>query len=122
MKQVAAAIARMGAAEAAAFEAGRGVEITLDNGDRIAIEAADVTVQRIPREGLVVAAEGEIVIAIETTLTPELVEEGLAREFVSRVQNLRKAASRARRSSWPRTDATPRNSSSRAPASCTRDA
>ncbi len=92
MKQVAAAIARMGAAEAAAFEAGRGVEITLDNGDRIAIEAADVTVQRIPREGLVVAAEGEIVIAIETTLTPELVEEGLAREFVSRVQNLRKAA------------------------------
>ena len=92
MKQVAAAVARMGAAESAAFAAGRTVGVDLGNGNRIELEAGEVTVQRTPREGLVVAAEGEIVIAIETALTPALVEEGLAREFVSRVQNLRKSA------------------------------
>ena len=92
MKQVAAAVARMGAGEAAAFAAGRSVNVDLGGGNAFALEAADVTVQRTPREGLVVAAEGEIVIAIETALTPALVEEGLAREFVSRVQNLRKSA------------------------------
>ena len=52
----------------------------------------DVLVTRIPKEGLVVASEGETVVAIETALTPELVAEGLAREFVSRVQAMRKEA------------------------------
>ncbi len=52
----------------------------------------DVIVTRTSKPGLVVASEGEIVVALETTLTKELVTEGLAREFVSHVQAARKAA------------------------------
>ena len=49
-------------------------------------------VTRTPKAGLVVASDGPVVVGLETALTPELVAEGLAREFVSHVQNLRKEA------------------------------
>ena len=58
----------------------------------IAITADDVLVTRSPKEGLVVASEGAVVVGLETALTPELVAEGLAREFVSHVQSMRKEA------------------------------
>ena len=80
MKAVAAAIAAMkGFSGCATVE---GVEISSD----------DVLVTRSPKAGLVVASEGEIVVGLETALTPELVAEGNAREFVSRVQAMRKEA------------------------------
>ncbi len=44
------------------------------------------------RSGLVVASEGAYLAALKTDLTPELLREGLAREFVRRVQDLRKQA------------------------------
>ena len=44
--------------------------------------------QRTPNPGLAVASEGDLVIALDTNLTPELVSEGLARELVNRIQNL----------------------------------
>ena len=80
MKAVAAAIAAMkGFAGSATVE---GVEIAAD----------DVLVTRAPKAGLVVASEGATVVGLETALTPELVAEGLAREFVSHVQAMRKEA------------------------------
>ena len=52
----------------------------------------DVTISAQSIEGwLVESAEG-LTVALDTTLTPELVNEGLAREFVNRVQNMRKDA------------------------------
>ena len=80
MKAVAAAIAAMKSFEGTATV--EGVELS----------AEDVLVTRTPRAGLVVASEGAVVVGLETALTPELVAEGLAREFVSHVQNMRKAA------------------------------
>jgi len=91
MKAVAAAVAALPSEQAAALAAGRAVTCIVA-GAAVTLEAGDVTVQRTPREGLVVAAEGNVLVAIETTLTPALVAEGLAREFVSKVQNLRKEA------------------------------
>jgi isoleucyl-tRNA synthetase len=91
MKLAAAAIAALPAAESALLAAGRPVSVSIDGAPE-RIDAADVVVQRTPREGLVVAAEGSVIVAIETKLTPELVCEGLAREFVSKIQNLRKEA------------------------------
>ena len=80
MKAVAAAIAGMkGFAGAATVE---GVDVSAD----------DVLVTRTPKAGLVVASEGAVVVGLETALTPELVAEGNAREFVSHVQNMRKEA------------------------------
>ena len=56
------------------------------------VSADDVLVTRTPKAGLVVASEGSVVVGLETALTPELVAEGNAREFVSHVQNMRKEA------------------------------
>ena len=83
MKQVAAAIA------ASAVD-GLGEKAVVLEGIEIAPE--DVIVTRSPKDGLVVASEGTAVVALETALTPALVAEGLAREFVSHVQSMRKEA------------------------------
>jgi len=52
----------------------------------------EVEVKALAKEGFAVAEEGPYVVALVTELTPELVQEGLAREFVRRVQDLRKSA------------------------------
>lgn len=87
MKAVAAAIADM-------REEGRGMreEGWTKEIEGVAITADDVLVTRSPKEGLVVASEGAVVVGLETALTPELIAEGLAREFVSHVQSMRKEA------------------------------
>jgi isoleucyl-tRNA synthetase len=62
------------------------------SGVPVAISREDVTIAAQSIEGwLVESAEG-LTVALDTTLTPELVSEGLAREFVNRVQNMRKDA------------------------------
>ena len=58
----------------------------------IELAEEDVQVIRKPKAGLVVASQGAIVVGLETALTPELVAEGNAREFVSHVQSMRKEA------------------------------
>jgi isoleucyl-tRNA synthetase len=63
--------------------------VTVD-GEAVELNADDVVIERIPREGLVVASQGLVVIALETKLTPELIQEGIAREIVNRLQNKRK--------------------------------
>jgi len=91
MKAVAAAIAGLSSAQAAALAAGREVQLEVA-GEGVTLTAEDVVAQRTPKAGMVVASEGDVIVGLETALTPELVQEGLAREFVSRVQNLRKDA------------------------------
>ena len=91
MKAAAAAVAAMPAAAAVANAAGQVVTIELDGAPET-LEGGSVILQRTPREGLVVAAEENVIVALETALTPALVSEGLAREFVSKVQGLRKDA------------------------------
>ncbi len=86
MKAVAAAIANMGNGE---LGTGNGWTKEIEG---VVISADDVLVTRSPKEGLVVASEGAVVVGLETALTPELVAEGLAREFVSHVQSMRKEA------------------------------
>ncbi|HPI71807.1 MAG TPA: isoleucine--tRNA ligase [bacterium] len=62
------------------------------DGHEYRIEATDITVQTENRAGLLAATEGDLTVAVETLLTEELTYEGLAREFVNRVQNMRKEA------------------------------
>jgi isoleucyl-tRNA synthetase len=62
------------------------------NGDSYRVLPEEVEVKALAREGFAVAEEGAYVAALVTDLTPELVQEGLAREFVRRVQDLRKTA------------------------------
>ena len=62
----------------------------LANGETIelSLEDAEITSQDIP--GWTVASEGAITVALDVTLTEDLKQEGIAREFVNRIQNLRK--------------------------------
>ena len=92
MKAVAAAIAALPSAQAAALARGEAASLALPDGTAAEISPDEVSIVRTPKAGLVVGAQGEIVAALETTLTPELVREGIAREFVKNVQNLRKEA------------------------------
>ena len=87
MKAVAAAIAALSPSHLLTFSPSH--PLTLEG---IELAEEDVIVTRKPKAGLVVASEGAIVVGLETALTPELVAEGNAREFVSHVQNLRKEA------------------------------
>ena len=88
MKSVAAAIAKGGFGEDKLF--GGSVEAVEVEG--VEVTRADVLVTRSPKAGLVVASQDAVVVGIETALTPELIAEGNAREFVSHVQNMRKEA------------------------------
>jgi len=89
MRQVASAISSLPAETLAELASGNPASVSID-GDEISLDPEDVIVERIPREGLVVASEGALVVALETKLDDALVEEGLAREFVNKVQNMRK--------------------------------
>jgi len=71
--------------------AGESVRITVDGID-YDIQPDEVEVRAEAHAGLTVASDGPYLAALTTDLTPELVSEGLAREFVRRVQELRKRA------------------------------
>jgi isoleucyl-tRNA synthetase len=70
---------------------GKSLRVAVD-GVSFEIESGDVEVKAQARGGFAIAEEGAYVVALETTLTPELVREGQAREFVRRVQELRKSS------------------------------
>lgn len=86
------AILAMNAEEAAkTLQSGNPLEVTVD-GVGYAILAEEVEVKAQAKTGFAVAEDGAYVAALVTDLTPALVAEGLAREFVRRVQDLRKSA------------------------------
>ncbi|MEX2088718.1 MAG: DUF5915 domain-containing protein, partial [Bacteroidota bacterium] len=60
------------------------------NGAEYAITREDIEILHEDLKGWMVESDGPVTVALDTELTEELVEEGLAREFVSRVQNIRK--------------------------------
>ena len=86
------AILAMNAEEAAhTLLEGKSLRVQV-NGDSYDVQPEEVEVKALAKQGFAVAEEGAYVAALVTELTPELVQEGLAREFVRRVQDLRKAA------------------------------
>jgi isoleucyl-tRNA synthetase len=90
--EVRKAILAMDAQESAqALLNGEAIKVTVDKED-LEILPDEIEVRAEARSGLEVASEGAYLAALKTDLTPELVREGLAREFVRRVQDLRKQA------------------------------
>ena len=75
------------------FQAGLGVTVELDDeGPAVELLPDEIEVRTHGREGYAVAEEKGVVVAVDVTLTPELVQEGLARDLVRRVQTMRKDA------------------------------
>jgi isoleucyl-tRNA synthetase len=76
---------------AAKLQAGEPVAVTID-GEAIQLSGEEVSVEINPREGYEVSREGDYLVAVDVTLTDDLIQEGLARELVRRIQSLRKDA------------------------------
>jgi isoleucyl-tRNA synthetase len=89
MKDAAALIEKFGAREAATLLAGKTVPLTV-GGKKIELDEESVIIQRLEKENLKVANDGSLTVAIDPTLTPELVQEGLIRDLVRGIQSLRK--------------------------------
>ena len=70
---------------------GKTISIQIE-GQVVELGSDDVIVERKPKEGIVVASLNNLVVALETDLTQDLIREGLAREFVHNIQSMRKVA------------------------------
>lgn len=92
MKAVAAKINDLGNEEITTFEQDGVIELSLDNGETVRISSDELEIQRTGLKGWSVETEKGITVAVDTELTPELIQEGLSREFVNRIQNMRKEA------------------------------
>lgn len=72
------------------LKAGESVRVSLA-GEDFGFTHEDVLISISPKEGFDVATENNLFIVLDTSLTQELIDEGYAREFISRVQQMRKA-------------------------------
>ncbi len=89
MKQLANVIRNFSSEEIAEFEKNGKIEIDVE-GNKIELTKDDVEIVSQQIEGWLVESEDGITVAIDTELDEELIAEGYAREFVNRVQNIRK--------------------------------
>lgn len=91
MKGVAAAIGQMTGEQINTLEATGELTIAVgDGGEDVTLTGDDVVIATEDIPGWKVASDGELTVALDVTVTPELAKEGLARELVNRIQNLRK--------------------------------
>ena len=89
MKGVAAAMASLEQSQIAQLENEGKLQIVVEGQD-IDVEAADVEIISEDIPGWLVANEGNLTVALEVQLTDSLRKEGLARELINRIQNIRK--------------------------------
>ncbi len=89
MKAAAAAFSNFTQADISAMERDGNFNLTLE-GETINIERTEVEILVDDLPGMLVAIDGRFTVALDVTLNPELKEEGLARELINRIQNLRK--------------------------------
>ena len=89
MKEIAAAVSKWTNEEIAFFEKNNGSSIFLENKEiKLSLEDVEITTADVP--GWEIATNGTITVALDISLTNELLEEGVSRDFVNKVQNKRK--------------------------------
>jgi isoleucyl-tRNA synthetase len=95
MKEIAAAFGTLGQAEISAIQsaetAGEAYTLALPGGD-VVLQVGDYQISSEDMPGWLVASEGSLTVALDVELTEALRLEGLARELVNRIQNLRKSS------------------------------
>jgi isoleucyl-tRNA synthetase len=89
MKTASARISQMTDDEIRIFEQQGFINFPIDGND-IRIERGEIEIIAEDVEGWLVSSEGGVIVALDTSLSKELISEGIAREFVNRIQNLRK--------------------------------
>lgn len=90
MKDVNLAVTSMSQAQIAELEKNGTLSLGLPNGENVVVELEDVEIFSEDIPGWTVANEGSLTVALDITVTDELRNEGVARELVKRIQNLRK--------------------------------
>ncbi len=90
MKEVKTAIEALGQEHIAAFEAAGGLDLTLAEGDTVSLTTEDVVIGSEDIKGWLVASENSLTVALDVNLTDALLQEGLARELINKLQRLRK--------------------------------
>lgn len=90
MKAIAAEVAKMTSHDIAVFEKSGSFELTLPDATKIVLAPEDAEIQSEDIPGWLVANEGALTVALDINVTPELKEEGIARELINRIQNIRK--------------------------------
>ena len=89
MKLIAGAINQFSSADIAKIEQNGNFELDI-NGKNITLVLDDVEITSQDIEGWLVANEGQLTVALDVTINDDLRKEGIARELVNRIQNLRK--------------------------------
>jgi isoleucyl-tRNA synthetase len=89
MKAVAQAVNNFTAGDIKNIEQNGILDVEI-NGKSITLEKSDVEITSQDIEGWLVASQGTLTVALDVTLTDDLKKEGIARELVNRIQNLRK--------------------------------
>ena len=89
MKGVAAAVAELSQEQISELEANGSITVQAEGQDAV-VELADVEVISEDIPGWLVSNEGNLTVALEIELTDELRQEGMARELINRIQNIRK--------------------------------
>lgn len=90
MKSVAQAISEMTQPQIIALEQNGSITIEA-TGTPVTVELTDVEIRNEDIPGWLVANEGSVTVALDVTVTEELRHEGIARELVNRIQNIRKS-------------------------------
>lgn len=91
MQEVAKRIQHFNNDDITVLEAGNIINIDI-NEETFEIKYDDIIIQRNQKEGMVAESKDGLTVALDTELSRELIEEGLAREFINRVQTMRKEA------------------------------
>lgn len=89
MKEISQAVAGLNQDAIFEFEVSGKMSLQL-NGETIELDAEDLTIQSEDIPGWTVASEAGITVALDINVTEDLKKEGFARDFVNRIQNLRK--------------------------------
>ena len=89
MKSVSQAIAAMSPAQIRDYLQQGSIELEVEQ-EPTRFENEEILVQRNQKEGLLVETDNLLTVALDTEINEELMQEGLAREFVNKVQNMRK--------------------------------
>ncbi|MBI5266518.1 MAG: isoleucine--tRNA ligase [candidate division Zixibacteria bacterium] len=91
VKRAAAFVQSLDSARIRQFAASGKIEVD-SPGAPLTLTTDDVEIVSTQKAGFAVESDGKLAVAIVTTLTPELVDEGFAREMVNKIQNMRKSS------------------------------
>lgn len=89
MKQIAGSVAQFSQTDISELEKNGGCKLNVADQDvELTLEDVEITTEDIP--GWLVSSEGELTIALDINISDELKQEGIAREFINKIQNIRK--------------------------------